>query len=331
MPYAQLARDNKTLFENYENLVFEMVYDRMMRIRRSTISDDPRVNIDNLLVDPVRVFVKDEPHTATKVKQGRWRLICSVSIVDKIIETMIHKAANTWMIRNWDKIPQKPGMGFTYEDSAKLKDYVFGFETAVSTDVSGWDWSVRPWLLEADLEFRVDYLHSMQGAARDFVCKFNRLQMLSVYQFSDGDMRMLTVPGMQNSGRYCTSSSNSTMRALVAHIVGSRDCCTMGDDCVEEMVENPHDKYAALGIELKVYDPVIEHFEFCSHIYQRGKPYWALNAGKSLMNMLEHKYPTTTAELMQHYDLLMQFQDQFQTSPEWESLDHALSRVGWYA
>lgn len=331
VPYAQLSRDNKNLFLKYENLIFEMVYDRIQRIRRSHISQDPRVNVDNLLVDPVRVFVKDEPHTKVKVAQGRWRLICSVSIVDKLIETMIHSTANNWMIQNWKKIPQKPGMGFIFDDAADLKKYVLSFSKPVSTDVSGWDWSVRPWLLEADFEFRADYLHSMSGEVRDFVHKFNKLQMFSVYQFSDGDMQMLTVPGMQNSGRYCTSSSNSTMRAIVAHVVGSRKCCTMGDDCVEERVSEPHAKYAKLGIELKVYDEVTDHFEFCSHIYEFGPAYWALNAGKCLMNMLDHEYPKNQKELMAHYDLLMQFQDQFQTSPEWDRLDQALLRVGWYA
>jgi len=325
VPYAMLGRTNGELFKTYEDLIFRMVCDRIQRIRNLPVSDDPRTNIDNLLVDPVRVFVKQEPHQHKKVRERRWRLISSVSIVDKILEAMIFGPMNTWMISNWRNIPPKPGMGFSWQDNQFVFQKVKGMRAPVSTDVSGWDWSVQGWLLRADNAFR-RRVYSLSGEASAFVERFAELQMHSVYQFSDGSMRLLTVPCMQNSGRYTTSSSNSCMRAIAARLVGSDDCITMGDDCVENFVDSAFERYERLGIELKVYDPVTEFFEFCSREYHDGTS-WPLNPGKSVMVLLSHDYES----IYERFSLQMQFEDQYASSPCWDKLVRLLQRVGWYA
>jgi hypothetical protein len=325
VPYAMLARTNGELFKTYKDLLLKMVIDRIQRIRALPIDDDVRENVDNLLVDPVRVFVKQEPHQAKKVREKRWRLIFSVSIVDKIIEAMLYGTMNQWMISNWRNIPPKPGMGFSWEDNQFVYKHVNNMRAPVSTDVSGWDWSVQRWMLEADNEFR-SRVYQLSGPSREFSRKFAELQMHSVYQFSDGSMRLLTIPWMQNSGRYTTSSSNSVMRAIVARLVGSDECITMGDDCIENYVPDAFERYKRLGVELKVYDDVVDQFEFCSRLY-RDRISWPLNTGKSLMVLLSHD----VSDVYERFALQMQFEDQYASSPDWDELVRLLQRVGWYA
>jgi hypothetical protein len=333
VPYSMFARSNKELLETRSGLLFNSVLERIFRIVEidpTTMSIEER--IDQYLVDPVRLFVKNEPHPKKKAEEGRWRLICSVSIVDKIIEMMLYSKLNSYSTANWRSIPPKPGMGFSYEDCQELWKIVETMPAAVGTDVSAWDWSVQSWMLEDEFAVRAALMrmHCLHSDAIKLMTRFADLASLSVYQTSGGTLLKLSIPRMQNSGRYNTSSGNSIMRALVSYHVGSVASITMGDDCVETYVDDATLKYQQLGITLKNYDRVLTEFEFCSRIYRRDVSY-ALNHIKSLLILFQHKIPDGQLGVLAKTALNMQLEDCYRTSPAWEELVHILERVGWYA
>jgi len=120
------------------------------------------------------------------------------------------------------------------------------------------------------------------------------------------------------------------MRAISARLVGAKQCITMGDDCVETYVEGAFEAYEKLGISLKIYDKMVDEFEFCSRIYRENIS-WPLNSAKSLKVLLAHEFPEGIDGVLQQISLFMQFEDQYYTSPDWETLTQVLLRVGWYA
>eukprot|EP00971_Amphidinium_carterae_P094513 1870794-Amphidinium_carterae.1 len=55
------------------------------------------------LVDPRRLFVKNELHSEEKAAQGRWRLIWAISAVDQVFEGLFTKEHNQAISTNYYK------------------------------------------------------------------------------------------------------------------------------------------------------------------------------------------------------------------------------------
>lgn len=259
--------------------------------------------------DPVRVFIKDEPHSQRKQKSKRWRLIFAVSIVDQLIERIFSSRQNKKEIATWMDNPSAPGLGLSNDEH--LSDLyqrvmrLMGTGTAAEADVTGWDWSVKEWELLAEARMRVS-LGSMTGFQANLTT--NRFLCVSrtVYAMPDGALLTLVGNGVQLSGCYNTSSTNSRLRVFVSALVGARWAVAMGDDCVEEFVEGAKDKYLALGHPLKMYQQRTKQFEFCSNIFS-DKGAWPIDGTKTLYNLLEQKKITR--------EFLAQFTMEMRNSP----------------
>lgn len=227
------------------------------------------------LVDPVRLFVKQEPHPQKKLNEGRYRLISSVSLVDQLVERMMFGPQNQLEISEWASIPSKPGMGLSLEKQGKtiINDLRFKHHRcpAAEADISGFDWTIQDWELWADVEMRIalgNFPEKLANAARiRFACF-----MKSTFQLSNGILLDQVTPGLMKSGSYCTSSTNSRIRCLMAELIGSPWCIAMGDDSVEGWVEGAMDKYQSLGHICKEYtvcetdvEQNLKKVNFCSH------------------------------------------------------------------
>jgi hypothetical protein len=108
--------------------------------------------------DPVRLFIKEEPHSIAKCEKKRWRLISSVSIVDKLVEYVLFKIQNQKEIDNWRDIPSSPGFGFSQELVELLDSEVRGEllkGKLRSSDVLGFDFSQDGTEIDSDAEVRV--------------------------------------------------------------------------------------------------------------------------------------------------------------------------------
>jgi hypothetical protein len=282
--------------------------------------------VDLRLVDPVRVFVKNEPHKIAKLQEGRVRLIMSVSLTDKMIEMLLSRFVCKLEINNWRNIPSKPGIGFTASDSKAVCEDIFNCGLPMSyADVSGWDMSVKDWMIRDEAEGITKLCLDPSPVWVHLLRLKAILESESVYQFSDGEMVAPTFKGIVNSGKLRTSRGNSYMRVRLADLVGSRKTIAAGDDTVENTVENAPSKYLRYGIVVKEYEPVIDSFEFCSHQYKGGTAY-ALNSEKMVMNLL-HQKPTN---FLEYKNTMVGFQAELDTHPSYISILKEIDEAGYF-
>lgn len=333
VPLSLIGTTNGAVLDSSMTLVVEAVWARLEALSRIELSPDvtPPELIQLGLCDPVRLFIKQEPHPLRKVRTGRLRLISSVSLLDQLVERVLFGFQNNLEISRWKQCPSKPGMGLTSkEQSDALWDELKFKSTlapAAEADISGFDWSVQHWELMADVEMRIrlgNFSNLAARAARNrFTCLSN-----SVFQLSDGTLISQGLPGLMKSGSYCTSSSNSRIRCLMAKIIGSRWCIAMGDDSVEGWVDNAVEKYHALGHECKEYsacartyvsgsgEQTLQKVNFCSHELSEGKCHlttWS----KTLFRFFHSTAPCIRSLEME-----------LAGSPQWPKIYRYLRRVG---
>jgi hypothetical protein len=262
---------------------------------------DPIWLVKNGMCDPVRTFVKNEPHKIAKIREGRLRLIFSSSMIDQMVEMLISTRQDEYEIDHYLENPSKPGFGVgTDEQVSEFWNYMKPkLKDRAESDVIGWDWQVKPWMTKLEARVRIRLGEFSQVLAR--ICR-NRFWCLSrtVIVLSDGRMFTRLKPGIWVSGCDMTSSSGSRMRiglhcliALDVNQIADADGDAMGDDCNERFLENAHQKYRDRGFPLKMYQPCvgpdgIKRFEFCSHEFRDGvaKP---LNIKKSVYRLLMNK------------------------------------------
>lgn len=290
-PWMELGRSNKILLDDPE-LSALLVSEALGRIRlmleygEDLFSFAAEELVKRGLCDPIRVFVKTEPHKMAKIKAGKLRIISGVSIVDQLIDKMLFSSQNNLEISLWQQTPSKPGIGLDDEGLQAMASWFrerLTDRSLISTDISGWDWSVQGWELDADLKCRT-ILGDAEGSfwhllarARVFCIK------RKTFVLPDSSLVSQHWEGVQCSGWYNTSSTNSRMRVLVRAVayLDSCDrrgvgvdvsevakCVAMGDDCVESCLTD--DVYEIIGeyghtIKERTEFKTLEGVEFCSH------------------------------------------------------------------
>lgn len=291
-PYAALAKDNAELMDNCREFVVSAVLNRLHLLATTdTTGMTPRQLIEQGLMDPVRFFIKNEPHSLSKQKSLRYRLISSVSIVDQLVERLLCNTQNKAEIAEWSTCPSAPGLGLSEDKDLETiwhiaEDHISNMAEA---DVTGFDWSVQDWELKADALMRLKLMgaKSSSPVAKIMMARVYCLSN-SVYCLSDGTMLSQDEPGIQLSGSFNTSSTNSRIRVLIALLVGADWAYAMGDDCIEDYIENAKEKYATLGHPLKFYEKCKDSFEFCSSRFKDGKAH-PVDGTKTLFRLLTKK------------------------------------------
>lgn len=312
-------------------LIVEATYARLELLSRIELSASvTAVDLVEMgLCDPVRLFVKQEPHPRRKIESRRFRLISSVSLIDQLVERILFGYQNKLEIQSWRTCPSKPGMGLSESSQAKAiwDDVKHKHSTcyAAEADISGFDWSVQEWELMADVEMRISLGGFHEKAAIAARNRFRCLS-LSVFQLSNGRLIAQALPGLMKSGSYCTSSSNSRIRCLMAQLIGSPWCIAMGDDSIEGWVEKAKEKYYELGHECKdyvlcdsVYSKVgksLRSLNFCSHLISEEK-FYLTSWPKTLMKYLSSPKPE-----------IANLQAELGTSPMWPKIIKYLRRKG---
>jgi len=276
------------------------------------------------LCDPVRLFVKNEPHKESKALANRWRLISSVSLIDQLVERLLFGRQNELEISMWKDIPSKPGIGLDDDGLTAVKAELETFVKPVAADVVGWDWSMQSWQMKLEAEARILLCEAAPKAALAIRNRYRALSC-SVLLTSDGQTYHQQDRGIMKSGAYVTSSTNSRVRWWVALLAGATKAITMGDDCVEEYSPQAEKTYASLGHPLKMYHVVApgEHVEFCSHVFAE-RPYpvtWA----KTFYRLLNQR-PATHA---QKEEFLGQFERDLRNSSHLAQCLSIIEAVGW--
>lgn len=287
----------------------------------------------NGLIDPVKLFVKNEPHKLSKIVEGRFRLIFSMSVIDNIIARILLSFQNNAEIDAWEDIPLKPGMGLTDDHMKSIWKYVWEHEVGglVEADMKGWDWSFQEQDFVADLERRAalnNGKHTLwwQIARAHYHCVMRKVMVLS-----DGEMYKQLTPGIMPSGWYATSSTNSAVRAInhahAALVEGVEPfIMAMGDDSVERTVPNVEEHYRSLGKICGMLNPASsQKFEFCSTLFQGaiGVP---VNLTKQLYNLLRVR-PIAANDACLRFD---QFCYELRHCPELPTIIRIIKESGWF-
>jgi len=337
VPLKNMGSFNKNVLDSHLKFFKSVLKDRLYLLKTTTNDQIKKYSAKELVqlgfVDPVRLFVKNEPHPARKAIAKRWRLIHSVSLIDQAVERILNQHVNSKEISRWDRIPSKPGMGFSQGDICKI---VENFEAmraigdVAASDVEGFDFSVQSWMFEAEAKIRL-LLHDedLTGTYYERML-LNRAYCVStkVFQTSNGILYSQDEGGIQPSGSYCTSSANSRIRVLMAQLVGSNAANAAGDDCNELWVEDAKEKYDKLGVRLKFYEKIIgNNFEFCSHIYDiPSKTAYAVGLIKETMTFINKK---RTKEFLLNQDTYkLQYSDDLVGNPLLDEVVDVMRELG---
>jgi hypothetical protein len=328
VPWMKLGANNGEIIDDHSDYLVDAVVARIQLLS----STEPEVlrglSAEELVrrgyCDPVRLFIKGEPHTTKKMKEGRYRLIANRSVADQLVERYFSSMQNSAEIMLWREIPSKPGVGFTDAMMADTIESVGRLKSPCATDIQGWDWSVQGHELDWEAEARLKLMSGENDEMRRLVRNTIFCLSLSVLVLSDGSMLAQQRSCIQKSGSYNTSSTNSRIRARLAWGRGA-EANANGDDCVEEQLGESRaavDKYyLELGHVVKDFVPFGEgYFEFCSHRYQDGVG-------------VPTSWPKTLYRLIfardEFEDRLAQFQMELRHLPDLERICTALSRHGW--
>lgn len=333
-PWVALAKTKGEIIDNYSELLVEAVLETVRiwtTYPAGTLPDDPVALVEMGASAPVRLFVKNEPHTREKLDVGRVRLISMCSLHMVLAEKLLCGKQNEMEIAHWASIPSKPGIGLA-EDAhieimhARVKELVGTSESGMAEgDASGWDFSVSWNLFKAEADARCYLAGVTSGPLYNGIQNCIWVLARSVFALSDGRMYKQLYPGIMKSGSYLTSSSNSRMRVIAALSIGASWCEAMGDDSLEEYVENAIEKYARLGIRMKYYTRCGATFDFCSHEFANGVAYPS-NPGKMMYNLLNQN-----GDFKEKFNHFQQWYFEMRHSPDVDSWVELLERSGWAA
>ncbi len=333
-----MSSNNKTLLNLYQDALIGAVMERIELLRHFDCNEtlSPKDLVERGLMDPCKLFIKNEPHKLEKIRNKRLRLIFSVSLCDNLIAYLLGSQQNQNEIVRWELIPPSAGMGLTDEDHSLVRDYVRGMEadgsTIIDSDVSGWDFSVQESEFRHEFERRLA-LNGGTGTDWERVARAHMFCMArKVFVLSNGEMYQQTIPGVLPSGWYLTASMNSNVRALNHYDIALRQskkpkCKTMGDDCLERSVDNPIEEYAIRGHKVKhVNKCSSQEFEFCSTHFTADNAV-PVNIDKMLVNMLTFK-ASKYDELVERF---FQFRNvDLRNHPDRDELCELVRRSGWW-
>jgi hypothetical protein len=295
-PFVGIGKTNEEVLEKASEDVICAVLQRMdLLCKVSTMMSLTGLTAEELVqlnyCDPVKLFVKSEPHSLKKIQQKRWRLIMSVSLVDQIVERLLSTTQNKAEIAVWEELPSACGSGLSDYSIAKIWE-LYGSRHAAETDISGWDWSVPGWLMDMEAEARIRLIENQNHPGfQDFSNAMRArtyCETLCVFVLSDtGELVAQRIRGKRCSGSFNTSSGNSRMRFMLAILVGASWAVCMGDDAVEEFVEGAESKYDDYGFITKMYTERLpgQGFEFCSTWFKDGVGY-PMQWGRTLYRLL---------------------------------------------
>lgn len=299
---VQLGTTKGNALSANSNTVKAVVFQRLLLLLTTPEEDlmalTPVELVQKGFVDPIRVFLKREPHkygkrfdsSGKELPLKRWRIISSCSLVDELVDRVLYTLQNKTEIRRWHETPSMPGVGFSDDASADSFFYKVLFPHAgkefLLLDFSGWDWGLKQDMLFADADVR-----SNRCGGKDMGTFRKRAVTVgfSVFVLDDGTYYEQCIRGIMKSGWLNTSSTNSRDRALITLLAVAKAAVAreedplpllryffiiaMGDDSVEEKHEETWDEFM---FQLHQWglrpDPQftgettdVKHINFCSH------------------------------------------------------------------
>lgn len=296
-PYLLNAPNNGSFFQVQDGVPSEEAKFRVWSLVSRRLLDGS--------CDPIRLFIKAEPHKTAKIEAGRYRLISAVSVVDQIIDTMLFGEMNKNMVKHCLDIPSKFGWS----------PYVGGWKVVpqrgLAIDKSSWDWTMQGWLFQIVLELRSRLCLTgghvkakwEELATWRYKCLFGYPELI----LSNGLVLQQSHPGVMKSGCVNTIADNSIAQ-VVLHL---RVCLemnipagwiwSMGDDTLQEPLVDEGGYLAHLARYCIVKEST-HRIEFAGHQfrYDSIEPSYF---SKHCYNLL-HADPLVVPDLAVSYALL---------------------------
>lgn len=273
---------------------------------RMAVTDRLRVLVSGgLEADDIKLFVKQEPHSAKKLLEGRYRLISAVSMVDTMIDRMLFGPLVDNVLASAGKTPVMIGWVPILGGYRLLRRKLPG--RVVCIDKSSWDWTVPMWMVSMWL----DIILQLSNGAPPFVehlmrRRFKLLFEEAVFRFPDGVRVKQEIPGIMKSGCYLTIVLNSLGQVILHYLIANAmgepplDCepFCMGDDTVQSVpsrVEEYVRRIGELGFKVKEVKEQ-DWIEFAGFmiddttwpVYWEKHIYCLQHAEKELEDMLEN-------------------------------------------
>lgn len=229
-----------------------------------------------LVADPIKIFVKQEPHKLAKLAEERYRLISAVSVVDTMVDRMLFQDIFEQIKKNPLKTPIAIGWNPMGSGASFLKMHFP--KPTFDTDKKHWDWTYPYWLLSdcysilLQLASWPDWRVSL--AVKRFLCLFTH----PIFQFPDDSQVRQKVPGIMKSGCYLTLLLNSLGQWFLHRDVEvglgiEVPCVCFGDDVTQESTE--YDQLFVIGysnLGFTVESETHKDIEFCGFkIYSLGR------------------------------------------------------------
>jgi len=254
--------------------------------------------------DPVRLFVKREPHKKEKIAQKRWRLIWSFSFIDMVVQGMLFNVSNDAELAVPHEIPSKPGFSFFKGGFDKILKSIDGPVLCAEKDHRAWDMHSPKYLYNAEGAFRIrqcnnptDEFRGAVGQVLDYTAKCKVV-------FSDGGVYQQEHEGITKSGTKITISFNSHAQVLLKIIYclekfghfdeAQHGLIAQGDDTIERVggidVDDMVAWLSAHGYDIKhINVGPARDLEFCSHRFHFADGLWTampVNWEKNLFGLM---------------------------------------------
>lgn len=228
------------------NLVFLAIAVMHCYTAAEIASMTPQQLLEAGLILPLMPFIKQEPHTVAKLKEGRYRLIFRLAVVAEVLFGHYHRAQNKADIAAYQAEtlpgPFYPAIGVGHDDVGlqRLGRYIEKLgetgEGVGSSDASGWDMSFRRAMWMADAARRADRIDSTstEDNQYDYRCLLKVAFMSSAHVVLIGDeLFELDDFGPMPSGHPSTGDTNTFGRGATMYCVHSKPALAVGDDLLK--------------------------------------------------------------------------------------------------
>lgn len=295
--------------DTYDPEKLQEVY-TIVKMRMLDLLDEPSA-------DPLKLFIKREPHKAEKIKEGRFRLISSVSLIDALVDRILFMRLCSKQLQSIGESPLMVGWN-PASGGYRLLAHMMNFENYFMVDKSSWDWTVPGWMIEALLQIVLNLAPQAPKWWQIMVTRrFDLLFREPVFIFGDGSLAQQQSPGIMKSGCYLTIYLNSISQLLLhaiiedqmGKVVVSPPLC-LGDDTIQGIIDDNFlmeyvEKMRTLGFLPKV--TVGSEIEFAGFrvFMDRYIPEYRQKHLYLLMHLTEDDEVAKTA--LQSYQLLYAF------------------------